>query len=126
MESFDFLSMDEEKELKQLYNFLSRFIHTPEEYITYVEHGGDFKLKGDFVCPASTYFNEKQLIEWSDCFQTVFTVLLKTIAEFHPEAFETESGKLAVTRCIEPFLKEIEDKIKVSEKIRKILSSVQM
>lgn len=65
----DFLDMEEEKEWKQLYNFLSRFIHTPEEYVTYAEHGGDLKLKGDFVCPASTYFNEKQLIEWSDCFQ---------------------------------------------------------
>lgn len=58
-------------------------------------------------------------------FSTVFAVLLKTIAEFHPEAFHTESGKLAVTRCIEPFLKVGEDRIKVSEKILKILSTVQ-
>lgn len=121
----DFLTVDEEREWKQLYNFLSRFIHTPEEFVTHVEHGGDIKLKGDFVCPASTYFNEKQLIEWSDTFQTVFTILLKTIVEFHPEAFETESGKLAVTKCIEPFLKEMDEKIKTTEKIRSILSNVK-
>jgi len=117
----DFLSMDEEKDWHELYNLLSRFVHTPEEFITYVKHGGELKLKGDFVCPACTYFNEEQLIEWSDCFQSVFVVLLRTIAEFHPEAFDTESGKLAVPKCIEPQLKEFGDKIKVSEKIRKIL-----
>lgn len=121
----DFLSMDEEKEWHELYKLLSRFVHTPEEFITYVEHGGELKLKGDFACPACTYFNEEQLIEWSDCFQRVFVALLKTIAEFHPEVFDTESGKLVVPKCIEPQLKEFGDKIKVSEKIQKILSKVQ-
>ena len=120
-----FLSTDEERDWHELYNFLSRFVHTPEEYTTYVEHGGEIKLKGDFACPACTYFNEEQLIEWSDCFQSVFVILLKTIVEFHPEAFDTKSGKLAVPKCIEPQLKEFGDKIKVSEKIRKILSMVQ-
>jgi len=121
----DFLSMDEEKDWHKLYNLLSRFVHTPEESVTYVKHGGELKLKGDFACPACTYFNEEQLIEWSDCFQSVFAVLLKTIAEFHPEVFDTESGKLAITKCIQPHLKEFGDKIKVSKKIRKILSKVQ-
>ena len=121
----DFLSMDEEKDWRELYSSLSRFVHTPEEFITYVEHGGEFKLKGDFVCPACTYFNEEQIIEWSDCFQSVFLVLLKTIAEFHPEAFYTESGRLVISKCIEPQLREFGDKIKVSGKIRKILSLVE-
>jgi len=120
-----FLSMDEEKDWHKLYGLLSKFIHTPEEFITYVKHGGELKLKGDFVCPACTYFNEEQLIEWSDCFQSVFVVLLKTIAEFHPEAFDTESGKLVVPKLIEPQLKKFGDKIKVSEEIRKILSTIQ-
>jgi len=120
-----FLSMDEEKDWHELYNLLSRFVHTPEEFITYVKHGGELKLKGDFVCPACTYFNEEQLIEWSDCFQSIFVVLIKTIAEFHPEAFDTESGKLAISHCIRPQLREFGDEIKVSEKIRKILSIVQ-
>lgn len=121
----DFLSMDEEKDWHELYSLLSRFVHTPEEFITYVEHGGELQLKGDIACPACTYFNKEQIIEWSDCFQRVFVVLLKTIAEFHPEVFDTESGKLVVPKLIEPQLKEFGDKIKVSEEIRKILSTVQ-
>ena len=121
----DFLSIAEERGWHELYGLLSKFIHTPEEFVTYVKHAGELKLKGEIVCPAATYFNEEQLIEWSDCFQHVFAVLLKTIAEFHPEAFDTESGKLAVARFIEPQLKEFAEKIKVSKEIRKILSTVQ-
>ena len=121
----DFLSMTEEADWHKLYSLLSKFIHTPEEFVTYVEHAGEFKRKGDFVCPAASYFNEEQLIEWSDCFQRVFAALLKTIIEFHPEAFNTESGKLAVAKHIEPHLKgEYKKKIKVSKEIRKRLSTV--
>ena len=120
-----FLSMDEERDWHKLYGLLSRFIHTPEEFVTFVKHADEFKLKGDIACPAATYFNEEQLIEWSDCFQRVFANLLKTIVEFHPEAFDTESGKLAIPKFIEPQLKEFGDKIKVAEKILKILSTVQ-
>jgi len=121
-----FLSIDEEKDWHKLYSLLSKFIHTPEEFVTHVEHGGEIKLKGDFVCPAATYFNEEQIAEWSDCLQHVFAVLLKTIAEYHPEAFHTESGKLAVAKCIEPCLKsEYSKRIKVLKEIQKILSMVK-
>ena len=121
----DFLSIDEERDWHELYRLLSKFIHTPEEFVTRVKHGGELKRKGDFVCPAATYFNEEQLIEWSDCFQRVFVALLKTIQEFHPEAFDTESGKLAIAKQIEPHLKgEYAEKIKVSKEIQEILSKV--
>jgi len=120
-----FLSTDEEKDWHKLYGLLSKFIHTPEEFVTHVRHGGELKLKGDFVCPAATYFNEEQLVEWSDCFQHVFAILLKTIAEFHPDVFDTESGKIAVAKHIKPELKEYAHRIKVSDEIRKTLSTVQ-
>jgi hypothetical protein len=119
-----FLSMAEEKDWHNLYSLLSKFIHTPEEFVTYVSHAGEIKLKGEIVCPAQTYFNEEQLIEWSDRFQHVFVILLKTIAEFHPETFNTESGKIAVT-IIEGHLKDFAHRIKVSKEIQKILSTVK-
>lgn len=118
-----FLSMNEESSWKKLYSHLSKFIHTPEELVTQIEHGGKIKLKGEIVCSAATYFNEKQLIEWSDCYQNIFAILLKTIAEFHHEAFNTESGRIAV-RCIKSELKEHEDKVKVSREIRQALSTI--
>ena len=119
-----FLSMDEQKDWYQLYRLLSKFVHTPEEFVTYVKHAGEIKLKGEIVCPANTYFNEEQLIEWSDRFQHVFAILLKTIAKFHPEAFDTESGKIAVT-IIKGHLRDFGDIIKVSEKIGKVISTIQ-
>jgi hypothetical protein len=118
-----FLSMDEEESWNELYNLLSKFIHTPEEFVTRVEHDGKIKLKGEIVCSAATYFSEKQLIEWSDCYQSVFAILLKTVAEFHPEIFNTESGKIAV-RCIKSELKYNENKIKVSKEIRQTLLTI--
>jgi len=121
----DFLSIDEEKDWHELYSLLSRFVHTPKEFDTYVKYTtGETRLKREIICPASTYFDEKHLMEWSDCFQHVFTVLLKTIATFHPEAFDTESGKLAV-RMIESPTKEFADKIKVSDKIEKIMQATK-
>jgi hypothetical protein len=56
-----FLSIDEESNWKKLYGLLSKFIHTPEEFVTRIEHGGKIKLKGEIVCSAATYFSEKQL-----------------------------------------------------------------
>lgn len=105
----DFLNMDEERDWHELYSLLSKFIHTPEEFVTYVKHADEL-----IACASTTYFSEEQLIEWSDCFQRVFAALLRTVAYFHPEAFDTESGKLAVA-IIKPQLKEFEHRIKVSE-----------
>jgi len=120
-----FLSTDEERDWNKLYKHLSRFIHTPKEFVTHVKHD-ELKLKRPIICPAATYFNEEQLIEWSDCSQSVFAILLKTIAEFHPEAFHTESGKLAVDKSIKPLMEEkYAEKIKVSKEIQEILSKVQ-
>ena len=125
LERIGFLSTDEERDWDELYGVLSKFVHTPEEFVTHVKHAGEIKLKGDFVCPACTYFNEEQLIEWSDCFQRVFANLLKTLTEFHPEAFDTESGKLAVSICRGLLSQEFADKMKVSDKIQKILATLQ-
>ena len=108
-----FLSMDEELNWKKLYGLLSKFIHTPEEFVTRVEHGGKIRLKGEIVCSAATYFNEKQLMEWSDYYQNVFAILLKTVAELHPEAFDTESGRIAI-KCVNSELKHHEKQINVS------------
>lgn len=118
-----FLSIYEESSWKKLYGRLSKFIHTPEEFVTRIEHGGEMKLKGEIVCSAATYFNEKQLVEWSNCYQRVFAILLRTIVEFHPEVFETKSGRIAV-RQINSELKEHENLIKVSEEIKQILSVI--
>ncbi len=80
-------------------------------------------MKGKITCAAATYFSEKQLIEWSNCYQKVFAILLKTIAEFHPEAFETESGRIAV-KYVKSELDGCEKQITVSKKIRQILSTI--
>jgi hypothetical protein len=121
----DFLNIHEERDYYQLYDLLSRFVHTPKEFDTYVKHMTDqIKLKREIICPASTHFNEEHLVEWSGCFQSVFAVLLKAIATFHPEAFQTESGKIA-TKMIEGIMKEFADKIKVSDKIQEILQIVK-
>jgi hypothetical protein len=119
----EFLSEVEEREWHDLYRMLSKFVHTPEEFVTRIEHGGKFKLKGEIVCAAATYFNEKQLIEWSNCYQKVFAILLKTVAEFHPEAFNTKSGRIAV-RHVKSELDECEKQITVSKEIRQILSTI--
>jgi hypothetical protein len=120
----DFLSMDEERDWHNMYSLLSRFVHTPEEFIIYVKHTDELKKMAKIACPATTYFSEEQLVEWSDRFQNVFTVFLRAIARFHPEAFSTESGKLAVTKCIVPYLNEFGHRIRTSEEIRKMLSTV--
>lgn len=119
----NFLSIDEQRDWYKLYALLSKFIHTPEEFIAHVKHKDEEKAR---TCPAGTYFSEDQLVEWSDCFQHVFAVLLKTIAEFHPETFATESGERAVAMIKRQLKdKEIAEKIKVLIEIRKILSTVQ-
>jgi hypothetical protein len=121
----NFLSIDEERDYYQLYDLLSRFIHTPKEFDTYVKHTtGQIKLKREIICPASTYFDEEHLIEWSNSFQSVFVVLLKTIATFHPEAFRTEPGEIAM-KIIKGMMKDFADKMKVSGKIQEVLQTVQ-
>lgn len=87
-----FLARSEEQEWKDLYGNLSKFVHTPEEYICHVSH----KDVPPMWCIASTYFSEDALRTWSDSFQKVFWAILKTVVEYHPFALETESGKLAI------------------------------
>ena len=89
-----FLDSNEEKNWKKLYSTLSRFIHTPEEYVCRVKHE-DIR-KSEMACPASTYFSKDELRAWSNSFQKVFVAILKTIIEYHPFALETESGKIAI------------------------------
>lgn len=116
-----FLDRKEEKNWHKLYQHLSRFIHTPDEFVSYVRHHGELKPVGEIVCPASTYFNEEELSRWSNYFQQVFAILIKIIAKYYPEAFETESGKLAINRCILPELKAYGKKISVTGEISKLL-----
>jgi hypothetical protein len=118
-----FLSFKEKKEWQNLYALLSKFIHTPEEFVTRIEHGGKFELKGEITCAAATYYSEKQLIEWSTCYQKVFTILLKAIAEFHSETFYTESGKIAV-KYLREEIDENEKLLNVSNDIKQILSTL--
>jgi hypothetical protein len=117
----DFLTIDEEKDYYKLYDLLSRFVHTPKEFDIYEKHEtGEDKLKREIICPACTYFHEAHLIEWSNSFQSVFVVLLKATAVFHPEAFKTEAGKLAI-KLINGMLKEFADKIPNSSNIQELL-----
>jgi hypothetical protein len=118
-----FLEMREEKEWKKLYSLLSKFVHTPKEFTPHMKHEEEDKMR---VCPAATCFIERQLIEWSEGFQQVFAILLKTIEEFHPEAFRTRSGKVAITTCILPFIRGgYEDKVRGAKEIQSIISRVQ-
>jgi hypothetical protein len=90
-----FLNYDEEKEWKELYGNLSRFIHTPKEYVLPIKHKD--MLKGtEMTCPSTTYFSEDALQAWSDSFEKVFIAILKTIIKYHPFALKTETGKIAV------------------------------
>lgn len=108
-----FLNRNEERDWKELYSNLSRFIHTPEEYICRVKHKDVLKK---MACPASTYFSEDSLQTWSNSFQKVFDAILKTIVEYHPLALETESGKIAIND-----LQSIEKDLRMSERIRNLL-----
>ena len=87
-----FLDRNEEQDWKDLYSNLSRFVHTPEEYICRIRYE-DVPI---MWCIASTYLSEDALRTWSNSFQEVFLAILKTVAEYHPFALETESGKIAV------------------------------
>lgn len=87
-----FLDRNEQQDWEDLYNNLSRFVHTPEEYICRVRHE-DVPI---MWCIASTYFSEDALRTWSNSFQKVFLAILKTVVEYHPFVLETESGKLAI------------------------------
>ena len=121
----NFLSRDEEKDYYKLYGLLSKFIHTPKEFDTYVKHTtGETKLKREIICPACTYFHEEHLVEWSGCFQRVFALQLKAISTFYPQTFLTEPGKLA-TKMIEGMVKDFADKIEVTNKIQEILQTVK-
>ena len=116
-----FLDRKEEKKWRELYHNLSRFIHTPDEFVSHEMHHGELARAGEIECAASTYFNEEELSEWSNCFQQIFAILIKIIAKYHPEAFESQSGKLAIDTCILPELRECGERIPVREEILKLL-----
>lgn len=79
-------------------------------------HHGELARAGEIECAASTHFNEEELSEWSNCFQQIFAILIKIIAKYHPEAFETQSGKLAIDTCILPELRECGERIPLEKK----------
>ena len=85
---------------------------------------GENRLKREIICPASTYFDEGHLVEWSNAFQSVFVVLLKAVAVFYPHAFKTDSGEIAL-RMIRQMITDFPDKILVSAKIGEILQSIK-
>ena len=109
-----FLSRNEEKDWKELYSNLSRFIHTPEEGISRMKHEDLQNI--DMTCPASTYFSEDALRTWSNSFQKVFVAILKTIVKYHPFALETVSGKMAIEDLL-----LIEKELKIPERIQNLL-----
>jgi hypothetical protein len=99
-----FLNQKEQIDWKKLYSNLSRFIHTPEEYVCRMKHEDLQNI--DMKCAATTYYSEDALRAWSSSFQKVFVAILKTIVEYHPLVLETESGKIAVNQLL-PILKEL-------------------
>ena len=105
-----FLDRNEEKNWKELYDNLSRFIHTPEEYVFSVIHG-DVLKDIQMTCPSTTFFSEDSLRGWSNSFQEVFVAILKIIIEYHTFALKTKSGKLAVK-----MLPSIEKKFGIRER----------
>ena len=110
-----FLTRDEEKYWRELYSNLSRFIHTPEEYIFSVKHK-DMLKDIQMTCPATTYFSEDALGAWSTSFEKVFVAILKTIVEYHPSVLKTKSGKLAVKE-----LRSVEKKFGIPERTLNLL-----
>jgi len=99
-----FLNRKEEKNWSELYSNLSKFVHTPKEYVCRMKHE---KLQNiEMPCPASTYFSEDALQAWSNSFQKVFVAILKTIVEYHPRVLESVSGKMA-TDDLRPIAKEL-------------------
>lgn len=98
-----FLNRNEEKDWGELYSDLSRFIHTPEEYVCRVKHKD---ILEKMACLASTYFSEDALRTWSNSFQKVFVAILKTIVKYHPSVLESVSGKMA-TDDLRPIAKEL-------------------
>ena len=98
-----FLNRKEEKDWRKLYSNLSRFIHTPEEYVCRVKHK---EVLEEMSCLASTYFSEDELRAWSNSFQNVFVAILKTVVEYHSFALETEPGKIAI-RELRPIAKQL-------------------
>jgi hypothetical protein len=90
-----FLDRKEETNWKKLYDNLSRFIHTPKEYVFHIKHK-DVLKDIEMTCPSTTFFSEGSLRVWSDSFQEVFVAILKTVVEYYAFALKTESGKLAV------------------------------
>ena len=110
-----FLDRNEEKGWKELYGNLSRFIHTPEEYVFRVKHK-DVLKDVEMTCPSTTYFSEDALRAWSNSFEKVFVAILKTLVEYHPSVLKTESGKLAVKE-----LRSIEKKFGIPERTLNLL-----
>lgn len=99
-----FLSLSEEKSWRELYRNLSKFIHTPKEYICRMKHKEMANI--ETVCPASTYFSVDSLRTWSNSFQMVFVAILKSIVEYHPFVLETKSGKIAIKDLL-PIIKDL-------------------
>ena len=107
-----FLNRNEKEDWKELYGNLSRFVHTPEEYVCRVIHK-DVLKNIKMTCLASTYFSEDALRAWSNSFQKIFVAILKTIVEYHPFTLETESGKIAMKHLL-----SIEKELKIPERIQ--------
>ena len=110
-----FLNRNDEKDWKDLYRHLSRFIHTPEEYVFHEKH--ETLLKDiEIACPSKTYYNEDSLRAWSDSFEKIFMAILKTIVTYHPFALKTQSGKIAITQ-----LRSVEKKFGITDDTMKLL-----
>jgi hypothetical protein len=100
-----FLNRNEEGDWSKLYSNLSKFIHTPKEYLCRMKHEELQNI--EMTCLASTYFSEDALRTWSNSFQKVFVAILKTIVEYHRFVLETKSGKIAIDHLL-PIKKELE------------------
>jgi len=109
LQRIGFLSRNEEKKWRELYSNLSRFIHTPEEYVFRVKHK-DIIKDCEITCPSTTYFSEDSLRAWSNSFQKVFLAIWKAIVKYHPFALKARSGKIAVNK-----LRSIEKKFGITE-----------
>ena len=110
-----FLTRDEEKYWRELYSNLSRFIHTPEEYIFSVKHK-DMLKDIRMTCPSTTYFSEDALRAWSTSFEEVFVAILKTVTEYHPSVLKTKPGRLAANQ-----LRSVEEKFGIPERTLNLL-----
>ena len=85
------LSRAEEVKWKRLYSDLSKFIHTPKEFVSTFKHDED-----EPRCIAETYFDKSTFREWGERYHEIGGNIIKSIIRYYPGVLKTKLGKMAI------------------------------